>query len=289
MKKMMAFVLVLVLLIALTACGGNSTKTNLDSGDAVTQTATDAQAVTIERMVLVDQNGLVITAQELVEDSLWGTGVNILIENNSDNDLGIQCKSLTVNGFMVTDLFSSTIAAGKKANDTIYLSSSQLKEAGITTISDIAISFQVFDPNSYTNVFNTQEIDIKTSADGTTKQLAMDDGKELFNQEGIRIVGRYIENDTIWGTGIMLFIENNYGENIIVQSDNMSTNGFMVTPYFSSTVNSGRKALSEITIMSSDLEKNNIDKIENIELNFKILNPNTFQTILETGPIAFSI
>lgn len=87
----------------------------------------------------------------------------------------------------------------------------------------------------------------------------------------------------------MLFIENNHGENIIVQSDNMSINGFMVTPYFYSTVNTGRKALSEITIMSNDLKKNNIDKIENIELNFKILNPNSFQTILETGPIAFSI
>ena len=83
-------------------------------------------------------------------------------------------------------------------------------------------------------------------------------------------------------------IENNYGENIIVQCDNMSINGFMVTPYFSSTVNDGRMALSDITILSSDLEDNGIEKIEDIELVFHIINPDTFATIFETDPIAFS-
>ena len=68
----------------------------------------------------------------------------------------------------------------------------------------------------------------------------------------------------------------------------MSINGFMVTPYFSCTVNSGRMALSDITIMSSDLEENDIETVEDIELVFKIINPDTYQTIVETEPIAFS-
>ena len=35
---------------------------------------------------------------------------------------------------MITDLFVSEIAVGKKSNDTIYLSSSELKAAGIDTV-----------------------------------------------------------------------------------------------------------------------------------------------------------
>jgi len=287
-KKFTAFSLALLLIFALTGCGGSSNQTKLGN-DSKAQTAADKVAVTIDNMVLLDQDGLMITALELVEDPLRGLSVKVLIENNTAANLGVQCKSLIVNGYMMTELFSNTVAAGKKVNDTIFLSSAQLEAAGITSISDITMSFHIFDPSSFATLFDTNEIEIRTSAYGTIPQPAMDDGKELFNQDGIRIVGRYIEDDTFWGTGVMLFIENNHGENIIVQSDNMSINGFMVTPYFSSTVNTGRKALSEITIMSNDLDKNNIDKIENIELNFKILNPDSFQTILETGPIAFSI
>ena len=68
----------------------------------------------------------------------------------------------------------------------------------------------------------------------------------------------------------------------------MSINGFMVTPFFSCTVNDGRMALSEITIMSSDLEENDIESVEDIELMFRIINPETYQTIIETEVINFS-
>ena len=68
----------------------------------------------------------------------------------------------------------------------------------------------------------------------------------------------------------------------------MSINGFMVTPYFSCAVNNGRMALDDITIMSSDLEENDITSVDDIELVFKIFNPDTYQTIVETDPITFS-
>ena len=301
MKKVMVIILALSLVFSLCACGGSSTQKPINADDGSQQSSTSGQpsvpeesdapeetAVTIENAVLLDQDGLVITAKELVDDSIWGMGVKVLVENNSEKNLGVQCNSIIVNNYMITDLFSCSVAAGKKSNETIYLSSSGLEAAGITTISDIVISFHVFDSDSYSTLFDTAEIEIKTSAYRTVEQVVMDDGKELFNQDGIRIVGRFVEEDSFWGAGVLLFIENGYGENIIVQCDNMSINGFMVTPYFSCTVNSGRMALSDITIMSSDLEENDIETVEDIELVFKIINPDTYQTIVETEPIAFS-
>ncbi len=295
MKKVMVIILALSLVFSLCACGGSSTQKPINADDGSQQSSTSGQpsvpeetAVTIENAVLLDQDGLVITAKELVDDSIWGMGVKVLVENNSEKNLCVQCKSIIVNNYMITDFFSCSVAAGKKSNETIYLSSSGLEAAGITTISDIVISFHVFDTDSYSTLFDTAEIEIKTSAYRTVEQVVMDDGKELFNQDGIRIVGRFVEEDSFWGVGVLLFIENGYGENIIVQCDNMSINGFMVTPYFSCTVNSGRMALSDITIMSSDLEENDIETVEDIELVFKIINPDTYQTIVETEPIAFS-
>lgn len=290
-KELFGLTLALILVFFLSACGGSSAQTSTTDQSATQESESTSEdtAVTIESTVLLDQDGLVITAKELVDDSIWGMGVKVLIENNTGENLGIQCNSLIVNDYMISDLFSSSVAAGKKTNDTIYLSSSGLEAAGITTISDIVLSFHVYDSDTYETLFDTDEIELKTSAYGTVEQPVLDGGEELYNQDGIRIVGKYVDEDSFWGAGVLLYIENNYGENVIVQCDNMSINGFMVTPYFSSTVNNGRMALDNITIMSSDLENNNITSIDDIELVFKILNPDTYQTIVETDPIAFSM
>lgn len=63
-------------------------------------------AVTIEEQVLVEQDGIKITALEMTEDSIWGEGVKLLIENDSDKNIGVGCNALIVNNYMITDLFS---------------------------------------------------------------------------------------------------------------------------------------------------------------------------------------
>lgn len=244
---------------------------------------------TIEETVLLDQDGVRITAKEIEDDSIWGKGIKVLIENDSEKNIGVQCNSIVVNNYMITDLFSSTVAAGKKVNDTINLLSSGLEEAGIDTISEINISFHIFDADSFDTLFDTDEITLKTSAYGTVEQLAMDSGKELLNKDGVRIVGKYVTEDSFWGAGVLLFIENKSDSDIIVQCDNMSVNGYMVTPYFSCQVNKGRMALDTITILSTDLEENGIDEVKNLELNFNIINPKNFDTIYQSDPIPFSV
>lgn len=260
-------------------------KQNDNSEPSPTSTAADA---TIESAVLVDKDGVVVTAKEMVYDSIWGPGIKVLVENNSQDNIAVQCDSIIVNDYMMTNMFSCSVAAGKKANDTIYFTSSDIEAAGITTIADVAIVFTVLDSDSYKTLFDTEEIEIKTSAYGAVDQLKADDGIELINQDGIRIIGKYVTEDSIWGAGVVLFIENNSGENVIVQCDNMSINGFMITPFFSCTVNDGRMALDDITIMSSDLKENDIEAVEDIELVFNIVDPDNYRSIFETEPIAFS-
>ena len=85
--------------------------------------------------------------------------------------------------------------------------------------------------------------------------VKLDDGHELYNEDGLRIVGKYVDENSIWGTAVLLYIENNTGKNIGVQADDMSINGFMVQPFFSATVYDGKMSINDITIMQSDLDK----------------------------------
>ena len=204
-----------------------------------------------------------------------------------DDIFGLGCNALIVNDYMITDLFSATVAAGKKDYETLDLSSSGLKAAGIDNVGKIEIYFHTFDPDTYKTITDLDCVTIQTSAFDSMDSTPNDAGQELYNADGIRIVGKYVDENSFWGAAVLLYIENNGGENRIIQCDDMSINGFMVTPYFSSTVYDGKKAIDEITLMSSELEENNITSVDEIELKFKIIDEN-YTSRAETDTISFS-
>lgn len=245
-------------------------------------------AVTIDEQVLVDQDGIIVTATEYVTDSIWGDGIKLLLENNSDKDVTVGCNALIVNDYMITDLFSSGIAAGKKSNETLYFSSTQLKAAGIENVGKIEIYFHIFDSSTYDTVFDSECVVIQTSEYYNMDTTPSDAGTELYNQNGIRIVGKTVDENSFWGTAILLYLENNSGQNVGVSVDDMSINGFMMSPLFSTTVYDGKKSIDDIAVLSSDLEENGIEAIEQVELKFHIYNADSYSTIADSEPITFS-
>ncbi len=252
---------------------------SVDSSDAV---------VTIDEQVLVDQDGIVVTATEYVTDSIWGDGVKLLLENNSDRDVTVGCNALIVNDYMITDLFSSEIAAGKKSNETLYLSSRQLNAAGIENAGKIEIYFHIYDSSTYDPVFDSECVVIQTSEYANMDTTPNDAGTELYNQDGIRIVGKTVDENSFWGTAVLLYLENNSGKNVGISVDDMSVNGFMMSPFFSTTIYEGKKSIDDITVFSSDLEENGIKAIEEVELKFHIYDADSYSTIADSEPITFT-
>ena len=256
-----------------------------DSGDSVD--SSDA-VVTIDEQVLVDQDGIVVTATEYVTDSIWGDGVKLLLENNSDRDVTVGCNALIVNDYMITDLFSSEIAAGKKSNETLYLSSRQLNAAGIENAGKIELYFHIYDSSTYDPVFDSECVVIQTSEYANMDTTPNDAGTELYNQDGIRIVGKTVDENSFWGTAVLLYFENNSGKNVGISVDDMSVNGFMMSPFFSTTIYEGKKSIDDITVFSSDLEENGIKTIEEVELKFHIYDADSYSTIADSEPITFT-
>nr|WP_288555506.1 hypothetical protein [uncultured Mediterraneibacter sp.] len=70
--------------------------------------------------------------------------------------------------------------------------------------------------------------------------------------------------------------------------DDMSINGFMMSPFFSTTVYNGKKSIDDITIFSQDLEDNGIESIDQVELKFHIYNADSYSTIADSDPITFT-
>lgn len=271
-------------------------QTTIESTTAdTTKTAetTNAPAISgdpdIEETVCFEYNGLRVVAKKLTEDAIFGRGVKLYIENGSDSDLAVSVNQLIVNDCMISDAFSSTVAAGKKANETLYFSDSDLENAEIDTIGTIEIYFYVYDPNSYQTLYEAECVTIKTSAhDSVPAVRAASSGTTMYENDGIKIVGKYVR-DTWLGKSFVLYIENNSGRDVAFSCDDMSVNGFMVDAFFSETVYNGKYAVSDISIYESDLEKNDIGVIEEFELKFHTYDPRTYNTIASTGALTFKV
>lgn len=242
---------------------------------------------TIEESVLIDKDGIKITAKEYVSDSIWGDGIKLLIENSSAKDYTVGCDALIVNDYMITDLFASEIAAGKNANETMYLSSTELKAAGIDSVGKVEMYFHAYD-SDFDYLFQNEYTEIQTSEFANMDTTPNDAGTELYNENGIKIVGKTVDENSFWGTAILLYIENTSGKNVGISVDDMSINGFMMSPFFSTTVYDGKKAIDDITVFSSDLEENGIESIDEVELKFHIYDADSYSTITDTDPITFS-
>ena len=92
-------------------------------------------------------------------DTTWaGDCVKLRVENNSGKNYTIQTRNESVNGMMVTAIFSCDVTNGKTANDEIQFLNSDLEENGITSINNIEFTFHVFNSDDWSDSFDTVPI-----------------------------------------------------------------------------------------------------------------------------------
>lgn len=309
MKKALSLILVLTVFAGMALGSGTDKKkeetkqiVNGESADAkesgtenATPIATEEKAEanktssvpTIEQQVVYDADGIVITAVEYTHDDFWNSdGIKFLIENNTQQNVTVGVNALIVNGFMVTDLFAADVASGTKKNETMNLLSNELDAAGITTVGEIEIYFHIYDSDTWKDIANPDRVVIQTSNYSTMDTEADTSGSVLYDEGGIKIIGKYVDENSFWGKSVVLYVENNTEKNVIIQADNLSINGYSLTSLFSSTVYAGRKAVDDITLLSSELEENSITSVDEVTLKFDIMDEK-FSTIKKTEAITF--
>lgn len=248
------------------------------------ETEQETQDVTLAETVLFDQDGIRITATGLSTDSLFGPELNLLVENDSAQNIVVQPNYCMVNGYMMDGLLSADVAAGKKANDTLDFLSNALARCGIETITDIELDLVVSDGDSWQTLYETGPVILQTSAAGQYTQTYDDSGEEIYNQNGIRVVAKSV-NDDLFGIGIKFYLENNTDKTVIVNADNVSVNGYMMTDLFYSDLAPRSHAVDTLTLLGSELEDNHIDTITDAELSLQITDADYYQTIDSTAPI----
>lgn len=302
--------LVLPAVLFLSACGAKSSATPVQpasvspkNGETAAPTnselentiSTDAEIeqqssnITIEEQEIYNKDNIIITATGFNMDGLFGPEITLLIENNSDKNVTIQTRNSSVNGYMVDFQMSCDIAAGKKANDGMDISSSDLEKSGIDTIANLEFSFHIFDADNWEAFADSEQITLTTSANAGYQQTYDDSGEVLYDGNDIKIISKGLLTDaSFWGSVFLLYIENNSDNGITVQARDTSVNGFMVDPTMSAEVRPGKKSISTMIFSNTELEENKIAEFENIETSFHIFYTDGWDTIEDTEPITIS-
>lgn len=245
--------------------------------------------MTVDEQILLDKEGIIITLKSFSTDNIFGPSLKVIVENNSDEDVTVQTRNSAINGVMIESMFSCEVVTGKKANDEITFMSTDLKTAQIETIKDIEFSFHIFNSESWDEFYDSDTINITTSADESFVQSYDSSGFVALDQNDFKIVVKKLDSeDSFWGADIYLYIENNSDKNATIQVRDVSINGFMVEPAFSSEVLAGKKAFDSITFLESDLKDNNIESINDLELYFHIFKTDGWDTIFDSDLIKVS-
>ena len=137
------------------------TETEIKTEPKATQAAEAAtEAVTqSQESVLFEQNGIKIVYKGL-GTSWMGQTVELRIENTSNKNYTVQTRDVSVNGFMVNEMFSCDVNSGKTANDEITFLKSDFEKNGIEKIKNIELTFHVFNADDWEDSFNSQPLSI---------------------------------------------------------------------------------------------------------------------------------
>lgn len=244
--------------------------------------------VTVSQQVLLDQDGVKVTLQSLDLGGWFGPELALLLENDTDKAVTVQVLNVSVNGAMVDGYLSCSLSAGKKANDVITLSDTDLANSGIDVISTIEFYFNVYDSQSWDTIFDSDYVTIYTSASGYVQTFDMS-GDVVLDQDGIRVtVQRLNVPEDLWSTDIDVIVENSTGRTVTVQVWDASVNGFMISPYFSCVLPDGKIAYDQISFFTSDLEDNGIESIETVDLAFHAYDYDTWDTLFDSDTITLT-
>lgn len=248
--------------------------------ETTTEAPTEAAkgAVDFPATVVVDNDSIYFEIKSIEWDSIWGYTLKCICENKTDKELMFSARDGYVNGWQCDPVWASTVAAGKKSNESLSFSKDTLDECGIEEITNITFTLHVYDSNDWmADPVEENEYTIYPlgeEADKEYKREAKDTDEVLVDNDNVTITIANKSIDKIWGYKLDVYLENKTDKNLMYSIHDASVNGFMCDPFFATSLKAGKKAMVSITWGESSLAEQGLtpETVEELEIPFKVYN-----------------
>ena len=272
-------ILALCLTLALAACGKKNEPAPAPTapGLILTPEATETPATlptepapSLPEVNLIpsDKCSFTVTGTELNEH--LGLQIHVLCENNSPRPLMFSWGNVSVCGFMYDPLWAEEVAPGKKVNSTIGIDTYALEKIGINNVEEISFTLTVRDSEEFMEapiVEESYSLYPTGKNEETVKlpQYRHRDGETVIvDNEELTFIIYEVDDELADYYTLHCYAANRTGKDILLFWEDVSVNGFMVNPYWSVSIASGKQAYSEIIFFRSELEKQDIEVVQDI-------------------------
>ena len=227
--------------------------------------------------VLIDRDGVRVTFTGVENDDFWGVSLKFLMENErEDKSLTFSFDRMTINGYAVNTLFGTTVAAGKKSNESLSVSDSFFDTSGIISLDEVTFELTVSDTEDWTAEPVCKEtLTVHPSGIGADEvripaRKTFEGEQTVVDNDQMSFLILDTDPDGFWGYTLLVYAENKTDTALSFSWDNVSVNGFMSDPYFGTTLRAGTRGYFQISFLSSSFEENGITEVEEIEFTLRV-------------------
>ncbi|NLL91733.1 MAG: hypothetical protein GX222_04855 [Ruminococcaceae bacterium] len=302
MKKIIAILLVVAVIFALSACGKlkkmesviSEIADEIEFGDDMNFDDSDEDGgkpsepkakgmYTISNEVLVDNEYLTVTVVEAYENDDDDFILNILIENKCDNHVQLTNSGLlSYNGYMVTSWWDKNVAPGEKVNSEMLAYSGELELIDAGVAEELIFELKAYNSDDFEEEYYIDDYfavyPTGLDADSVTypDRVSPPGGKVIVDNEDLKFTIESANEDDYWGYMLHLYVENRTEATIYLAWSDLSVNGFGVVPNWNDTVLSGKRKLSFTYISPGYLDANGITNVEEVEFQLVVRDLNDY-------------
>lgn len=227
-----------------------------------------------EEVTAIDNDYCTFKITGIEQDNFWGYTLKVYLENkSSDKTYMYSVENAAVNGVMCDPFFATEVAAGKKKNDEISFSDSDMK-AMIPEFTDIELILRVYDSDDWgaDDAANATVHIYPLGEDKAAVYVREPQSTDtvIVDNDQISIIVTGYEEDSIWGYSAKLYLVNKTDKELMFSVDEASVNGFMCDPFWATSVMAGKVSFSSIDWADSSFEENGITEVEEIEMVFQV-------------------
>ena len=283
-QKPASLLLTVLMALSLSGCGGNAQPpagtANLTKPTAAATESTQTQPTEepdgFGETVVIDDEQCTFALTGLGKDSLWGYTLMAQMENKTDKELMFSLDNVSINGFMCDPFWAKTVTAGMKANEEIHFSDQDFRMNGITDVTQITFTLNIYDSNDLTaDRMVSQVYTLYPKGEEAVLPYArtpVEGENVLFDNEKCTMIVTGYEPDSTWGYRVHVYLENKTDKNLMFSVSDAAINGMMCDPFWATTVAPGMRSNTAISWLTSDLEKNGIEAVESISLPVRVYN-----------------
>lgn len=109
--------------------------------------------------VIYQESGITVIAREFSDD-FWGTTIQLLIKNETDQNLNVTVADVSVNDYMISGWLDAYVCKGTVQYCEMNLYDYDLEEADIEQIEKVAFSLVFLDTKTYDVLWESDEMEI---------------------------------------------------------------------------------------------------------------------------------